>query len=44
MAQITLAWTMTKVTAPIVGTTSLKHLEGVIGQFRSYFCVASSQL
>ncbi|EMD34210.1 hypothetical protein CERSUDRAFT_97470 [Gelatoporia subvermispora B] len=33
MAQISIAWTLSKdgVTAPIVGTTSLKHLEDIIG-------------
>ena len=31
MAQVSLAWVMTKSTAPIVGTTSLKNLEDLIG-------------
>lgn len=31
MAQIATAWSLTKVTAPIVGTTSLKNLEELAG-------------
>ena len=31
MAQVSLAWVMTKSTAPIVGTTSLKNLEDILG-------------
>lgn len=31
MAQIALAWTMAKVTAPIVGTTNLSNLEELLG-------------
>ena len=35
MAQIALAWTLSKdfVSAPIVGTTSLKNLEDLIGKY-----------
>ncbi|VDB85629.1 unnamed protein product [Peniophora sp. CBMAI 1063] len=31
MAQVSLAWVMAKTTAPIVGTTSLKNLEELVG-------------
>ena len=36
MAQIAIAWSLSKpgVTAPIVGTTSLKNLEDIIGKCR----------
>jgi aryl-alcohol dehydrogenase-like predicted oxidoreductase len=30
MAQVSLAWTLTRVTAPVVGTTSLEKLEDLI--------------
>lgn len=33
MAQISVAWSLTKVTAPIVGTTSMKSLQDTIGEF-----------
>ncbi len=35
MAQVAIAWSLSKegVTAPIVGTTSLKNLEEMIGEF-----------
>lgn len=33
MAQIATAWTLTKVTAPVVGTTSLKNLEELAGLY-----------
>lgn len=38
MAQIATAWVLAKdgVTAPIVGTTSLKNLEDLIGKSRLY--------
>lgn len=32
MAQIATAWSLTKVTAPIVGTTSLKNLQELAGK------------
>ena len=34
MAQVALAWIMSKpgVTAPIIGTTSLKNLEDILGE------------
>lgn len=44
MAQIAIAWVLSRpgVTAPIVGTTSLKNLENIIGtlgvQMSSIFC------
>jgi hypothetical protein len=33
MAQIAIAWSLTKVTAPIIGTTSLKNIEELAGMF-----------
>lgn len=40
MAQVAIAWSLSKegVTAPIVGTTSLKNLEDIIGA--SDHCIA----
>ena len=35
MAQIALAWTATKVTAPIIGTTKLDNLKEMIGENRA---------
>jgi len=32
MAQIALAWTVTKVTAPIIGTTKMENLKEMIGE------------
>ena len=37
MAQIALAWTATKVTAPIIGTTKLDNLKEMIGENRTPF-------
>jgi aryl-alcohol dehydrogenase-like predicted oxidoreductase len=39
MAQISLAWLMTKdpVAAPIVGTTSLHHLEDLLSERSPFF-------
>lgn len=37
MAQIATAWSLAKVTAPIVGTTSLKNLEELAGAFCSHY-------
>ena len=37
MAQIALAWTVTKVTAPIIGTTKLENLKEMIGENRVLF-------
>jgi aryl-alcohol dehydrogenase-like predicted oxidoreductase len=34
MAQIAIAWSLTKVTAPIVGTTKLENLKEMIGNYR----------
>jgi aryl-alcohol dehydrogenase-like predicted oxidoreductase len=39
MAQVALAWSMARTTAPIVGTTSLKNLEDSISQF--FFAIRS---
>ena len=42
MAQIATAWSLTKVTAPIVGTTSLKNLEelaGTLSQASAWYIV-----
>jgi aryl-alcohol dehydrogenase-like predicted oxidoreductase len=41
MAQVAFAWSAGKegVTAPIVGTTSMKNLEELIGKFRLSFLV-----
>ena len=33
MAQIAIAWSLKKVTAPIVGTTNLENLKEMIGKF-----------
>lgn len=35
MAQISVAWSLSKVTAPIVGTTSMKNLQDTIGEYIS---------
>ena len=31
MAQVSLAWSLTRVTAPVVGSTSLEKIEELIG-------------
>jgi aryl-alcohol dehydrogenase-like predicted oxidoreductase len=40
MAQIATAWSLTKVTAPIVGTTSLKNLEELTGELEPTISLA----
>jgi len=40
MAQIALAWTVTKVTAPIIGTTKIDNLKEMIGENRAPFTSA----
>lgn len=40
MAQIATAWILSKpgVTAPIIGTTTLKNLEDILGECSYYLC------
>jgi aryl-alcohol dehydrogenase-like predicted oxidoreductase len=44
MAQISIAWNMAKTVAPIVGTTSLKNLQEMIGMFSLFSFVCSNVL
>ena len=43
MAQVSLAWNLAKehVVAPVVGATSLQHLEDIIGKHCPFFPFAS---
>ena len=43
MAQVSLAWNLAKehVVAPVVGATSLQHLEDILGEYRVSFSFAS---
>ena len=43
MAQVSLAWNLAKehVVAPVVGVTSLQHLEDILGKYRVSFPFAS---
>ena len=34
MAQVSLAWSLTRVTAPVVGSTSMEKIEELIGAWR----------
>lgn len=45
MAQIAAAWVMQRdgVCAPIVGTTSLRNLEELVGEFHCYHCAQGDQ-
>lgn len=36
MAQVSLAWSLTRVTAPVVGSTSMKNLEELISAYNYY--------
>ena len=38
MAQVSLAWSLTRVTAPVIGSTSIKNLEELIGALHWPFC------
>ena len=39
MAQVSLAWSLTRVTAPVVGSTSTKKLENLISACHDLACV-----
>ncbi len=36
MAQVSLAWSLTRVTAPVIGSTSIKNLEELISACNHY--------
>ena len=36
MAQVSLAWSLTRVTAPVIGSTSIKNLEDLISKCNCY--------
>jgi aryl-alcohol dehydrogenase-like predicted oxidoreductase len=39
MAQVAVAWSMAKTVAPVIGSTTLKHLQEMIGEFSVLFCL-----